>query len=192
MDKKKLEDLTADHERWDEHVATAENTRFLSDEEQREINREIDEGLGLQMISLRLNRSLIEQFKQLAKLERLGYQPLMRQVLAEYAKQNEHRLTALLSPSEAAARADKLFTQAMQLREQIPIMKPLSNERICAETDYSHALGQAQMLFVQAVNGSKDCVLTQHAKLRLAQIEEICKRDSHAPQHSKPLKGKAS
>lgn len=33
-----------------------------------------------------------EQFKPFAKLEGIGYQPLMRQVLTRYARENEHRL----------------------------------------------------------------------------------------------------
>jgi hypothetical protein len=157
---------------------------FLSDEEEKEI----DEGLGLQMISLRLSKTLIEQFKELAKLDRIGYQPLIRQVLTEYARHNEHKLIALLSPQEAADRADKLFVQAMKLWEQIPKLPPLSNERIFAETDYSQALGHAQVLFAQALDATTDPVLMQHAKLRMAQIGEVCQRalqDEHDKKYRK-------
>ena len=55
MDKKKMhemEALAADHESWDEHVATPEHTSFVAEKEEREI----DSGLGLQMISVRLSK----------------------------------------------------------------------------------------------------------------------------------------
>jgi predicted DNA binding CopG/RHH family protein len=182
MDEKKrkeIEALTADHERWDnrELGASEEHMRVLSDEEQAELDREIDEGLGLQHISIRLNRSLIEQLKQFAQLEGIGYQPLIRQVLTKYAKDNEYKLDTLLSASEAAERADKLFAQAIRLRDEIPKLPPLSNERIFAEGDYSKSLGQAQTLFTQVLDSSKDAVLKQHAKLRMKQIADLCQED---------------
>ena len=171
MDKKKraeMEALAADHESWDDHVATPETTAFVSDEEEKEI----DTGLGLQMISLRLSKTLIEQFKELAKLDAIGYQPLMRQVLTEYAKQNEHRLIALLLPAEATERAEKLFMQAIQLKEKIPLLPTLSNERILAEGDYNRAITEANALFCNAYEHA-DPVLKRHVKLRMSQIAEI-------------------
>lgn len=44
----------------------------------------VDEALGLQMISIRLPRALIDDLKYFAKQEGLGYQPLMRRVLMRY------------------------------------------------------------------------------------------------------------
>ena len=46
---------------------------------------EIDLALGLQPISIRLQKSLIDDFKMIAQLNGIGYQPLMRQVLARFA-----------------------------------------------------------------------------------------------------------
>jgi len=46
----------------------------------------IDEAMELQMISIRLEKSLIADFKALAQLEGLGYQPLMRQALTRFAE----------------------------------------------------------------------------------------------------------
>jgi len=186
MDKKKLDELTADHERWDKRElgASAEHIAFVSDEEQKEI----EESLGLQMISLRLSKSLIEQFKELAKLEGIGYQPLMRQVLTEHAKENAHRLSALLSPSQAAERADTLLAQAIKLRDELQNLVPLSSERIFAETDYSKALGQAQSLFARAFDTCNDPVLKQHTGLRMSQIAILCKQESqtaHVEKHGK-------
>lgn len=175
MDKKKLEELTADHELWDKRElgASVEHFALVSDEEQREI----EEGFGLQSISLRLNRNLIEQFRNLAKLEGIGYQPLMRIVLTDYAKENEYKLITLFSATEAARRADKSFAEAIKLRDEISNLKPLSNERIHAETRYHIALNEAQAFFARAFAASKSPVVERHAKLRLQQITDICKQE---------------
>lgn len=57
----------------------------LSAEEQRIDNARIEESLGLHMISIRLERALIEDFKMIAELNGIGYQPLMRQALKRFA-----------------------------------------------------------------------------------------------------------
>ncbi|WP_369063305.1 hypothetical protein [Burkholderia gladioli] len=50
-----------------------------------ELDRQIEEALGRQMISIRLDRSLIESFKTLAEFHGVGYQPLMRDALQRFA-----------------------------------------------------------------------------------------------------------
>lgn len=55
-----------------------------------EIEASIDESLDLQLISIRLQRTLIDDLKKIAKSEGLGYQPLMRQILTKFV--NEKRL----------------------------------------------------------------------------------------------------
>lgn len=182
MDKKKLDELSSDHEKWDnrELGASEEHLAFVSDEE----DKEIDESLGMQSISIRLNRGLIEQFKELAKLDSVGYQPLMRQVLADYAKQNEHRLVTLLTAGEATERADKLFAQALTLRAQIPDLEPLSNERIFAEGDYNKALLESNSLFCLAYEKA-DPVLKRHVRLRMDQIGEILQQELQADHDKK-------
>jgi len=50
-----------------------------------DIEFEIDDALELQSISIRLQKSLIDDFKAIAELNGLGYQPLMRQVLNRFA-----------------------------------------------------------------------------------------------------------
>lgn len=44
----------------------------------------IDESLELQMISIRLQKSLIEDMKMIAELHGLSYQPLIRQILTRF------------------------------------------------------------------------------------------------------------
>ncbi len=46
----------------------------------------IDASLGLQMISVRLPRELIEHLKTIALHRGIGYQPLMRDVLSRFAR----------------------------------------------------------------------------------------------------------
>jgi len=52
----------------------------------------IDSALGLQPISIRLQKSLIEDFKLIAQLNGLGYQTLMRQVLTRFADCEKKRV----------------------------------------------------------------------------------------------------
>ncbi|WP_310625882.1 hypothetical protein [Limnohabitans sp.] len=44
----------------------------------------LDEALGLQSISIRLPKQLIDQYKLIAHFHGVGYQPLMRDILARF------------------------------------------------------------------------------------------------------------
>ncbi len=46
----------------------------------------IDEALGLQMISIRLERALLSNLKLIAKHHGVGYQPLIRDLLNRFAR----------------------------------------------------------------------------------------------------------
>jgi len=52
----------------------------------------LDESLELQMISIRLQKSLIDDLKNFATLEGLGYQPLMKRVLQRYVDGEKKRI----------------------------------------------------------------------------------------------------
>ena len=52
----------------------------------------IDDALDLQPISIRLQKSLIEDFKLIGSLHGVGYQPLMRQALKRFADAEKKRL----------------------------------------------------------------------------------------------------
>ncbi len=56
------------------------------------IESKIDEALELQLISIRLQKSLIEDLKNLANLDGIGYQPLVRQILTRYADNEKKKL----------------------------------------------------------------------------------------------------
>jgi predicted DNA binding CopG/RHH family protein len=66
--------------------ASEEHVRKLSHEDEKNI----DDALNLQLVSIRLQKSLIEEFKNLAKSEGIGYQPFIRQVLTNYINKNRH------------------------------------------------------------------------------------------------------
>ena len=51
-----------------------------------DIQPQVDEAIVMQPISIRLPKSLIETFKLLGQKHGLGYQPLMRRVLARFAE----------------------------------------------------------------------------------------------------------
>ncbi|MFZ5662682.1 MAG: hypothetical protein ACOY9B_08250 [Pseudomonadota bacterium] len=54
----------------------------------------VDEAMGLQMISIRLPKTLLADLKFLAEREGLGYQPLIRRVLIRYAS-HEFKMQAM-------------------------------------------------------------------------------------------------
>ena len=80
----------------DEHIQTSPES----------ISTGIDDALGLQPISIRLQKDLIENLKDLAKLNGLGYQPLIRQVLTRWVDcELKSMLREKATEAEAAAHA---------------------------------------------------------------------------------------
>lgn len=59
----------------------------------KKIGAQIDEALGLQMISIRLEQDLIESYKLLGVKYDMGYQPLMREALKRFVE-GEFKLIA--------------------------------------------------------------------------------------------------
>ncbi|MEZ4534416.1 MAG: hypothetical protein R3D26_05300 [Cyanobacteriota/Melainabacteria group bacterium] len=69
---------------WDsrELGASPESVRVVSEAEASEI----DDVMELQLISIRLQKQLIEDLKLIAKQEGIGYQPLIRQALTRFVR----------------------------------------------------------------------------------------------------------
>lgn len=68
----------------------------------------IDASLGLQLISIRLQKSLIEDFKAIASLNGIGYQPLMRQILKRFVDGEKRRIAReRVTDRQAAATGGK-------------------------------------------------------------------------------------
>jgi hypothetical protein len=79
MATKKIEST---EEAWDERAlgASAEHVVVAGDE----YVSALDDALGLQSISIRLPKQMIEQYKLIAHFHGVGYQPLMRDVMARF------------------------------------------------------------------------------------------------------------
>ena len=84
------------------------NSRRLGDNEANvkkyegpDVEALIDDALELQPISIRLHKSLIEDFKAIGSLHGVGYQPLMRQALRRFADAEKKRL--LIATAKSAA-----------------------------------------------------------------------------------------
>ncbi|MBG6078706.1 hypothetical protein [Rubrivivax gelatinosus] len=66
---------------------------------------EIDAALGLHPISIRLQKSLLDNLKALAQLNGIGYQPLIRQVLTRWVDSELKQMLAARVNEEAARAA---------------------------------------------------------------------------------------
>ena len=172
-----VKEFEADTELWETGRlgASGKHAKPVSDEQ----DQALDDALGLQLISIRIQKSLIEQLRALAKFEGMGYQTFMRQILTHYAKKNEHKLEHLLMPNQLVEKAEQLFMQALKYKELIPTLKPMSNERVSAECDYSITLGKANKLYCQAYGKcTANPVLKKHVSLRMDQINKLCDEQS--------------
>lgn len=58
----------------------------------REITQAIQDAAGMQLISIRLPKSVIDDFKVIAQIEGVGYQPLMREALTHFAECESKRV----------------------------------------------------------------------------------------------------
>ncbi|MFP4596965.1 MAG: hypothetical protein ACLFVJ_01860 [Persicimonas sp.] len=77
----RYDELLDDAEEWDNRELGADR-RYAKKGRTR---GEVDEKVGLKMISIRLQEELIEDFKEFAERDGIGYQPLIRQILNRYA-----------------------------------------------------------------------------------------------------------
>ena len=58
-----------------------------------DLELEMDDALGLQLVSVRLQKSLIKDLKELAVKEGLGYQPYLRQILTKHVSGKKQRFS---------------------------------------------------------------------------------------------------
>lgn len=80
-----------------ESIDAWDNRELGASEEYVKVATEVDEtaidrALELHPISIRLQKSLIEDLKHIARLHGLGYQPLMRQVLSRFVECEKKRV----------------------------------------------------------------------------------------------------
>lgn len=77
----------------------------------------IDRALELQPISIRLQKSLIEDFKLIGRMAGIGYQPLMRQALMRFADCEKKRILREVA-SDAAKRKENESATEQSATEQ--------------------------------------------------------------------------
>jgi predicted DNA binding CopG/RHH family protein len=80
-------DPTADDAAWDNRQLGADENFVRVSTQGTEAR--LDEGLGLQMISMRLPLDAVEKFKTIAREQGLGYQPFIRQILMKYLRDHK-------------------------------------------------------------------------------------------------------
>jgi hypothetical protein len=78
------ENTTTNDNAWDEGELGRDEDHVRRSPPERE--QSVDDTLGLQMISIRLQKELIEQLKFIANYHGVGYQPLIRDVLCRWAR----------------------------------------------------------------------------------------------------------
>lgn len=115
--------IPASDETWDDRTLGAdENFAVIADQS---IEGSIDELSGTQLISIRLQKSLIEDFKMIASLNsNIGYQTLMKQILQRFADSEKKRILRELV-------AEKLEEQQRE-REESETSKPRERTRKAA------------------------------------------------------------
>ncbi|MDO8369650.1 MAG: hypothetical protein Q7S71_02880 [Candidatus Nitrotoga sp.] len=83
----------------------------------------INEHLELQPISIRLEKSLIENFKNIAKMHGLGYQPLMRQTLKRFADCEMKRILREVAADMAKTNNNNKKHSARSPTNHVPMEK---------------------------------------------------------------------
>lgn len=81
----------------------------------------LDNALGLQMISIRLPRKLIDQLKLIASVNGVGYQPLIRDVLGRFAR---NELAELLRQRLEMEKLEKKVREASSRHAETPPARP--------------------------------------------------------------------
>ncbi len=71
--------------------AVSDLGQSVQDAEQVNVTEDkvLDDALGLQLISIRLQKKLIEDLKEMAQDEGITYQPLIRQILTRHVKESK-------------------------------------------------------------------------------------------------------
>ncbi len=83
----------------------------------KELGDQIDDALGLQMISIRLDKELIDTFKLLGDKYQMAYQPLMREALRRFVD-DELKIMALETLQKQSAARSKLKDEKQRPRKE--------------------------------------------------------------------------
>ncbi|HJW25141.1 MAG TPA: hypothetical protein VJ576_09605 [Rhodocyclaceae bacterium] len=106
-------------EAWDEGALGEDEAHVahLSEEDAAADYALINESFGLQPISIRLEKQLIDSFKAIATINGMGYQTLMRQALKRFAECEMKRLVQIQA-DEIRARVELEKSQATSTKQK--------------------------------------------------------------------------
>ena len=96
--------IPASDEAWDDKVLGADE-KFVS-VVGSDISDKIDEAAGTQLISIRMQKSIIEDLKLISSLNNMGYQTLMKQVMQRFVECEKKQLFRELVSEKIS---DRLF-----------------------------------------------------------------------------------
>lgn len=77
----------------------------------KDLQDSVNQSLGMQAISIRLPKDLLEQYKAIAQYHKMGYQPLMREALTRFATSEMKRIVIEVSNERDQARHEQGETQ---------------------------------------------------------------------------------
>lgn len=80
----------------------------------KELEQQMDDAQGLQAISIRLSKELVNDFKFIAVQHDMGYQPLMRLALKLFAESEYKRIAVQLANEKTAKEAAQQHPAPMQ------------------------------------------------------------------------------
>ena len=79
---------------------------------------EIDEILGIETVSLRFNKELLQDLKDIAELNGLGYQPLIKQILQRFVDGQKHMIAnAKIQEDQKKKKNESLKNNKTKIRQ---------------------------------------------------------------------------
>lgn len=99
-------------DQWDTGALGRDEVHAVAEHDEASVQEAIDKALEMQMISIRLPRGLIDDFKFLGEVNGLKYQTLMRQILARFVEAEKKQM------SRKAAGAQIKAAKAAREREE--------------------------------------------------------------------------
>jgi hypothetical protein len=91
------------------------------------LKQSIDDALGLQAISIRLPKSTIEAYKNIAQIHGVGYQPLMRDAIVRWAEAELKQLLAGTVESQRNRPTKPIKVYRQQAADKQAPHQPISN-----------------------------------------------------------------
>ncbi len=104
-----LNTYTIDSELWESGALGQDETHIVRADSMHEL--ELDASLDLQMISIRLQKKLIDDLKVISRAHGIGYQPLIRDILSRFVT---HEIKLLMRDA-----LERRKLEAEQLQEEV-------------------------------------------------------------------------